>query len=248
MVLQPDPAAPALLHIGAAALLWLHIGGAGLGMVSGVAAVAAPKGQWLHRSAGHVFFVSMLVMTGVAAAVAPFLPEGRWTNTTAAVFTFYLVATAWATVRRPGGEVGRFEVAAFLLAAAIAAMGLVLALIYATTPRAGSFAMVFVFAAVAGLAAAFDLKVILRRGVAGAARVARHLWRMCLALAVALGSFFVGQQDVLPEAVQGSPLLFLPMLAVLGLMIFWLVRTGRARGSRPRPSAPFATPAAGALR
>ena len=109
MILQFGPEAPWILHFLAAAALVLHIGGGTMGMISGGVAMFARKGGRLHRVAGTVFFVSMLFMTGIAAIVAPMLPEARWTNTTAAVFTLYLVLTAWATVRRRAGEVGRFE-------------------------------------------------------------------------------------------------------------------------------------------
>lgn len=232
-VLEFGPASPWWVHAGAAMLLFLHIAGAAVGLVSGAVAVLARKGERLHRAAGHVFFVSMLVMAGVASVVAPFLPEAKWTNTTAGVFTFYLVATAWATVRRREGEVGRFETGAFCVALGIALMGLALVVIHAGTPRAASFATVYVFAAVAGLAAACDFRMIRRGGVFGAQRIARHLWRMCLALLIAAGSFFVGQQDELPQFMQGSPFLFAPMLATLGLMVFWLLRVRFTKAFKP---------------
>jgi hypothetical protein len=47
---------------------------------------------------------------------------------------------------------------------------------------------------------------------------------MCFALFIAAGSFFLGQQQVFPASVRGSPLLFVPVLAVLALMIFWVCR------------------------
>lgn len=243
--LYVPPEAPLIAHAAAATLLYLHIGGASLGMASGVVAIVARKGQRLHRAAGNVFFVSMLVMTGVAAGVAPFLDEGRWTNTTAGVFTFYLVATAWATVRRRPGEIGLFEKAAFLVPAGIVAMAVALAVIHAGTPRASAFTTVFVFAGLTALAAACDLRMILRGGVSGAQRISRHLWRMSAALAIALGSFFLGQQTFLPEFVQGNPLLAAPMLAVLALMAFWLVRYRFPKAFRRRPPAAFGARAAG---
>ena len=48
----------------------------------------------------------------------------------------------------------------------------------------------------------------------GAASPARHascahLWRMCLGLFIATGSFFIGQQDDMPAFIQGSPILFI---------------------------------------
>ena len=118
MILPVSPDAPLLVRDGAAAILYLHIGGAFVGIASGAAAMALRKGQSLHRSAGLVFVVAMLTMSGIGAAVAPFLPRQQIPNTFAGVFTFYLVVTGWATVRRAPGKIGRFEVGVFLVALA----------------------------------------------------------------------------------------------------------------------------------
>jgi hypothetical protein len=82
----------------------------------------------------------------------------------------------------------------------------------------------FVFASFAAFGAALDLRMILRGGISGAPRIARHLWRMCFALFFATSFFFIGQQKVMPASVRGSPWLFIPALAPLALMVFWLVR------------------------
>jgi hypothetical protein len=82
----------------------------------------------------------------------------------------------------------------------------------------------YVFLLVGVFAAASDLKVILKGGITGPSRVARHLWRMCVSLGVATGSFFLGQQRFLPAFLHGSPLLFIPVFAPLVLMFYWLIR------------------------
>ena len=56
---------------------------------------------------------------------------------------------------------------------------------------------------------------------------------MCFAFFIATGSFFLGQQDVLPAAVRGSPVLFVLAFAPFAVMAFWLVRV-RARKAVPR--------------
>jgi len=58
------------------------------------------------------------------------------------------------------------------------------------------------------------------------------LWRMCLGLFIAASSFFIGQQQVMPVATQGSPLLFIPAFAPLALLIFWLFRVRTSRQFR----------------
>lgn len=232
LILAAPDGAPAWMHIGAAILLYAHIIGASVAMIAGTIAILARKGERLHRLAGNVFFAGMLGMAGVGATVSPFLHEAQWTNTTAGAFTLYLAATGWATVMRPEGRIGRFEVLAFLVALGIALMGLAL---FVLTDGSGAYATVYGFAVVAAIAALCDLGVVLKKGIAGHRRIARHLWRMALALFVALGSFFVGQQDELPAFVQGSPALFAPMLIALALLVFWLIRARFTRAFQPTP-------------
>jgi hypothetical protein len=55
-------------------------------------------------------------------------------------------------------------------------------------------------------------------------RITLHLWRMCFRLFFAIGSFFLGQQQVFPAFLRGS--IFLAVLALLPfpVMIYWLIR------------------------
>jgi uncharacterized membrane protein len=235
MILQLSAGSSSLVRGAAALVLSLHITGAAVGILSGATALLARKGSTLHRRAGNWFFVSMLTMSAIGSGVAPFLPDRI--STLAAVLTFYLVATAWATVRLRCGSVGLFEIGSAVVALSIAAAGVTLGLQAANSATglidgqpAGAG---FMFATVAVLAAIGDLRIISRRGVVGARRIARHLWRMCFALFIAAGSFFLGQRQVFPASMRESSLLFLPEIAVLGLMIFWLVRVRSASSASP---------------
>jgi hypothetical protein len=202
-----------------------------IGMIAGPIAVAAPKGGRLHRRAGHVFFAAMLGMAGVGATVAPFLPDDPLTNTTAGAFTAYLVATGWLAVRRPPNRVGRTERIAVLTPIAIAALGLTLAILGVIGGQADIDATVYVFAVIAAVAVACDLRMIRQGGIAGPARLARHLWRLILALAIALGSFFLGQSDEIPAALRGPHLALFP-LGALAALIYWMVRIRAPRRRR----------------
>lgn len=221
MILQIGPESSWLVRSAASLVLTLHISAGGIGLLSGTAAILSRKGARLHRMAGNVFFVSMLIMSAIGAAVSPFLPQPQWDNVIAGTLTFYLVATSWVTVRRNEGSVGHFEMGAFIVSLSVAVAGVMLGL-----QAANNSTIFFVFATIAALAAAGDLKMISRRGVFGAQRIARHLWRMCFALLLAAISFFLGQSQIFPASVRGSGLLFVPEIAILGLLIFWLVRVG----------------------
>jgi hypothetical protein len=206
--------------------LMLHIGAGGLGILSGAVAVSVRKGQRLHRAFGTVFSLSILTMSALGAYLAFQISQGA--TIAVGAFTFYLVATAWATVRRKERAVGPFEYGAFLVALGAAATLLILGTRAAGAPADPSdgapLAAYFIFASFGAFAAALDLKVILRGGISGTPRLARHLWRMCFALFFTSAFFFLGQQKVMPVSILGSPLLFVPAFAPLVLMIFWLFR------------------------
>jgi hypothetical protein len=87
----------------------------------------------------------------------------------------------------------------------------------------------FVFATLTAFLALTDLNMILRGGLAGVPRIARHLWRMCLAFFFATSFFFIGQQKVMPVFLHRSPVLLVLGLAPLALLIFWAIRV-RFRG------------------
>jgi hypothetical protein len=97
--------------------------------------------------------------------------------------------------------------------------------------------MTFFMGSVCLLAAAGDVRMLLRGGVLGATRIARHLWRMCFGMFIAAGSFFMGPNNrplrLLTRVGLGqhlSPALFSTNLYLvlsvtpLVLLIFWLVR------------------------
>lgn len=212
-------------------LMLIHVTAGAVGLAAGFAALAFRKGERLHRAAGTAFFVSMLVMSGLGAILALFLPN-RPTAIIGAV-TFYLVATAWSAARRAEGEVGRLERSGFYAAVGLTTLALAAGWVAAASP-AGALdqipaGMIFGFAALGAVAAAGDLRLIRHGGLSGEARIRRHLWRMCAALAIAAMSFFFGQQDEFPAAVQGSPVLMAPPLIALGSLAWWMARTRSRR-------------------
>jgi uncharacterized membrane protein len=208
-----------------AGILYLHIGCGFIGMAAGGVAMVARKGEPVHRAAGNLFFVSMLIVAAIGAAIAPFLP--RWISSAAGLLTFYLVATSWVTVKRREGKVGRFEPVALIFGVAVAGLALTLGLIGLSQPNGAlngePHQAAFVFAGLATLAAIGDYRVIRRGGISGPSRIARHLWRMSTALLIAVLSF-VAQPRAVPEAIRGSPFLYAPLIAVLIMMIYWLIR------------------------
>jgi hypothetical protein len=228
VILELSDGSSAWLRGAAALLLAVHIGGATIGLLSGTAALLVRKGAHLHRLFGNVFFVSMLTMAAIGATVSPFLPRPQLGNVIGGTFTFYLVATAWLTVRRTEGSVGRFDTGAFLFALGMAVTMVILGLRAANDPARSPddppLVAYAVFGSTALLSAFSDFRMIRRGGVFGTQRIARHLSRMCGALLIAAVSFFLGQQQVFPAWIRGSTWLFVPEIVVLAFWGFWFVR------------------------
>ena len=208
-------------------LLIFHICGAIVGLLSGTAALIFRKGFRYHRAAGNVFFVSMLVMSASGAAIAAFIKPNMG-NVFGGVVTFYLVATGWLTVLRKEKETGLPEFGLLLVALAAGAGGLAYgweAAHNATGLKEGyPPAPYIIFGCLSSLSAASDVRMLIRGGVSGPARIARHLWRMCVAFLIAALSFFLGKQQHFPQAIRGSQILNVPMILILIIMIYWLVR------------------------
>ncbi len=223
-----------MLHATTLLAYVLHIGGGTLGLVAGTVAAFARKGGRLHRMAGTVFFVSMLVMAIFAACLAVVIP-GQIVNLFIAIFTTYLVATAWLTVQRKEGAIGLPEkialVVAVLLCAPFATLAFQLAVglppfFRSAVPLKGPVLIaLYVFTFVIAIAAFADAKVVFAGGISGAPRIARHLWRMCLGLTMAAGSAFTnGLPRLLPGPMHVTPIFFLPQFMPVALLIFWMIR------------------------
>ncbi|MGH8105522.1 MAG: hypothetical protein ACREO2_04335 [Arenimonas sp.] len=144
------------------------------------------------------------------------------------IMVCYFVATAWMAARNRSGMPGRFEKIActsvLLIAAAIIGEGIKLSLNPAGHSGPPSPAVLLILGGLCLLAGLADLRLIIRGTLSATQRITRHLWRMCFAFFIATGSFFLGQQDILPQAVRGSPILFVLAFAPFALMLFWLVR------------------------
>ncbi|HET7062641.1 MAG TPA: hypothetical protein VFI49_00085 [Rudaea sp.] len=213
--------------------LILHVAAGCAAILAGAAALSVAKGERLHRKFGTAFLVAMLVMGAFATVLSVLRQPGTILGS---IFAMYLVASAWATVKRPEGTLGRFEKFALLVAVGCAAGELILGLLASRSPNGRflgyPFPLYFVLGSIVTLAAIGDWRMILRGGISGASRIARHLWRMCFALFFATGSFFIGQQKVMPAFMHGSLVLVVLGVAPLVLMIFWLWRVRRTTARR----------------
>jgi len=221
----------------------LHIGGGTVGLFSGTVAAFARKGGRLHRNAGMVFFIAMLVMAIFAVVLAVIRP-GEIVNLVVGTFVIYLVVTAWLTARRKDGRVGYPERMALIVILCLCVpfgimsyevtMGLPLFFKSAIPINGAIRVAVFLFTGVFAIASFADAKVVFAGRIAGASRLARHLWRMSLALMLATGSAFTnGLPRLLPGPFHVPTAFLFPQFVWLAFLIFWMIRVRFTGGFKP---------------
>jgi uncharacterized membrane protein len=235
------------------ATLMVHILAGTVAVLLGFVALYAAKGGTLHRRSGILFVYLMVAMATLGMVITIVRGVAPVANIPAGLLTISLVVTALTTMRPDAGarwvDVGMMLVLFAVGVASLAFGGLAVA----NGGRLDGIPAVplFMFGVVGLLAAAGDLRVLRSGARRGAARLARHLWRMCFALFVASLSF-TGQlpKRFIPKEHHHPVLFALPTLAVLVTMLYWLIRIGvlpwmrrvRAAGAaRPTPSMVTAT-------
>jgi hypothetical protein len=205
-------------------LLVFHISAGGLAMFAGAAAVSFRKGSRWHGRAGNLFVAAMLCMAAAASCLAYMKHQPN--NVFGGILTIYMVTTASATARRGDGETGILDWLGCLFALIIGVLSVIHGFQKATgrVPFDESPGFMDIFmGSVILLAGIGDLRMLVR-GISDKRRIARHLWRMCFGWFIATGSFFLGQQQVFPALLRGSPVLLVPAVLPLALLIFWLIR------------------------
>ena len=210
-------------------LIWLtllvHALGGTIALVSGFVAIVAAKGGRWHRRAGMAFVVSMLVMAVFGTVVGTY--EMKWTAVGMAL-TVYLVFTGLTTVR-PSAGTGRTQQVALMVVALLIALFHLAVGFAALGRQQGTIngvpvGMILFLGIIALLAAIGDWRMIRAGGIQGTRKLARHLWRMCFALYVASGSFFLGQMEFLPEPLRILPLMLALAVAPLFVLLYWMWR------------------------
>ena len=212
-----------LLHIGAAVLLYAHIFSGAMGLIAGSVASLSKKGSSIHRKAGVVFLISMLICYLIGAGVAPFLTEGQRPNFVAAILALYLLITGVIAAKRRQFIAQNTEKIGFVIALLITAMGVIFMVMGSQSDTGtvdGSPPQAFILFIVAGsLAAIGDLRAVIKSKLSNTERIIRHIWRMCFSFFIASGSLFFGQPQIFSDWFNESvfPVLlgFFPLFVLL---------------------------------
>jgi uncharacterized membrane protein len=215
-------------------VLLLHICSGLVGLLSGAVAMVFRKGAGGHRVAGNVFVVSMLSLAASGVYLA--LIKSQPGNVLGGTLTFYLVATAWLTARRRNVETGIADWFGLLAVSTLLAFMATFGIQAATSPTGLKYdyppGPYFFLGTVAFFATVGDIHLLVRGGVSGANRLARHLWRMCFALFIASMSIFLARQQLFPALLRKTGTLYVLSFLPIALMIFWLIRVRLAGGPR----------------
>lgn len=211
----------------------IHIAAGLVALVAGFIALFARKGSPWHRRSGTVFVGAMLVMSSTGALMALFIKPNP-VNVMAGSITFYMVCTAWLAVKRTVAQSRKWIAAGMVAALVLSAFAWSLVFEAMRSPRGlvggvpwPPLAMFGVAALAGGL---LDARLLLAGRIEGAHRLARHLWRMGYAMFIATTSFFLGQPKVFPDFLrQNIGLRAIPVLIVLGVLAYWIVRVFRKR-------------------
>lgn len=216
--------------------LWLtlvsHFGVGLIALASGTIALAVAKGGRLHKKSGIVFTVAMIGLGLSAAVISAY--EGK--VITGGFFVVYLVFTAMTTVKPMPGSGRKLDIALMVLAFALAGEMLWSGFVVWGLPghsfQGVPAGMIFFLGTTCLLAAIGDVRMIREGALGGPRRLARHLWRMCFALFIATGSFFLGQMKFLPESMQSLPLMMVLGIAPLPILLYWMWRVRLRRRLR----------------
>ena len=207
-------------------LLPIHIIAGLISLASGFIALYTLKGAQLHKRSGIIFVYAMLTMAAAGAWMAAL--KSQPANIAGGIITLYLVSTGLLTLRVRDARSRLIDAFTMLVAFGSSAFFLKLAISVVRSPTGAINGVppqpIFLFAAVSLLGGLGDLRTMLVGGLRGAQRISRHLWRMCFAMFVATGSFFLGQAKVFPKPIRIIPVLAIPVLLVILTMFYWMLR------------------------
>lgn len=226
-------------------LAFLHILTGTVALISGALSFALTKGSNSHKKFGLVFVLSMVVMA-ISGALLAFLATEKL-NMVAGLVTFYLVVTAYLTVHPPKNNtivvhsifmsLG-FTIGVYAIYTGLTALNNGLSSIDGNPIQA-----IIVFGSISLLAAALDIRVIAKGRLKRKWQLVRHVWRIGFAMLIATASFFLGQSQVIPEAMRNIFTLAGPVLLVLCSTAYWVIRVS-IWGLKKRMSAQTQTTAA----
>lgn len=198
-----------------------------ISIIAGFTAFAARKGNAVHRAAGVIFIVAMVLLTasGLWLSIAR---EILFTVFLSAI-AFHAVATGWAAaaLEKPFGRLTT-KVSPALSGSIV--LGAVYGDMRAAAAPSGMLndlppGAFYTVAGISFFIFVFDIVFVLAEDPAEQRRLTRHLWRMGFSFFLATGIFFFGNNHVLPEMLRMPVFLSAPVIAVVLWTLFYTFST-----------------------
>ena len=199
-------------------VVWLiHTPAGTIAYLSAIAAFIYPKGSRAHRLVGRYFIFSMLIMT-ISGSLAGYL-KGTYNDVFLGLTVFYTVFTAWLASFHKDGKTNLLEYIALVW---IITLGLVAYIYTSSESDTGVYSIWVSFAVIFAIG---DIRNIYQRGLSGAHRIGRHLWRICFSLMWATLAFVDKIVKMAGSKVEEmSYAVIIPIVLILILMLYWLYR------------------------
>ncbi|WP_088329385.1 DUF2306 domain-containing protein [Lacimicrobium sp. SS2-24] len=209
-------------------LLYGHVVVGAIALISGAIALIVAKGQKRHKLSGTWFVYTMLAMALSGLFMASLAQV--FITVLSGALTLYLVLSGWISIKRDLPTKKECELGLLFVGVLVLIFGTYLSMkaFSGITDNLGSFqvppTVYYVFTAICAVAVLSDIRYLLAPKTTRSFLLVRHIWRMCFPLYIAASSFFMGQQRVFPESLQGTFYLTIPPLLVIFCMIFWMLR------------------------
>ena len=207
--------------------LAFHVAMGVAALTAGLIAIAVRKGGKWHRRAGLVFVCTMIAMGLTAVGISVY--EGK-EDVAGGALAAYFVFTAWTTVKPLPHARRTVDIALMALALFFAAGTYLRAFTAFGMPgnqlNGVPGGMLFFFGTILLLAAIGDFRMFRARGIYGARRLARHLWRMCFGLFIASGTFAAQlvTMKFMPPQLRSLPIILLLGGGPLVVLLYWMWR------------------------
>lgn len=204
-------------------LLFLHILAGTMALGAAGTAVGSAKGRALHRRAGRVYTLAMLI-TGTTALTLAVLDPNAFLFAVG-VFSLYLVFTGWRSAVVRSGRPGRADHAGGALMA-LAGAGMIGWGAYGLIAQAGAGAqpvILIVFGSIGLAMALADWRAWRQGPVAGPDRIARHLGRMLGGTIATITAAAVVNLDFLPDLAVWLG----PTVLITPAIFWWTARVMR---------------------
>lgn len=218
--------------------IFLHVVSGCIAVCSGVIALTVAKGHRLHARVGLVFVATMGASALLGAMLGLISYAGNYITFPAGLLTLTLIASSWLAIRadQQAGDRSKLALAVVVSINTLNTCGLLVAgFIALRQPTEILFEYpaedYFFLFGMAALSLLGDARLVFtRQPLSRQQGVLRHLWRMGLALFIAVGSAFGGPgAAVFPQSVRESGALVMPEVLVLLASLYFFIRVKRER-------------------